>query len=129
MTPAVGMTTRLKTAPEQLAITPGPATAKPPKAAHSNHPRPLEVAQCSLCGIALPLGLMVPDGGRACADIRWYCKDAMSCTKRWTTAHPPGYAHMSAAPDDAFAGAEEATPDKASAERLGSMFEPAQSAV
>jgi hypothetical protein len=27
---------------------------------------------------------MMPDGGRACADIRWYCKDAKSCTERWT---------------------------------------------
>jgi hypothetical protein len=41
-------------------------------------------AQCSLCGIALPTGLMVPDGGQACVDIRWYCKDAKSCTERWT---------------------------------------------
>ena len=38
--------------------------------------RPLQVAQCSLCGIALPLGLLVPDGGEACADVLWYCKDA-----------------------------------------------------
>ena len=42
--------------------------------------RPLPSAQCSLCGIALPTGLMVPDGGQACADIRWYCKDAKSST-------------------------------------------------
>jgi hypothetical protein len=48
--------------------------------------RPLEAAQCALCGIALPLGLLVPDGGQACADVRWYCKDAKSCTERWTTA-------------------------------------------
>ena len=50
--------------------------------------RPLDVAQCSLCGIALPLGLLVPDGGEACPDVRWYCKDAKSCTERWTTARP-----------------------------------------
>ena len=37
----------------------------------------------------LPLGLMMPDGGQACADIRWYCQDVMSCTQRWT-ASPPG---------------------------------------
>jgi hypothetical protein len=42
-----------------------------------------------LCGIELPLGLLVPDGGQACADIRWYCKDAKSCTERWTAARPP----------------------------------------
>lgn len=94
-----------------------------------NHPRPLEVAQCSMCGIALPLGLLVPDGGQACAEILWYCKDAMSCTERWTTARPPGRAHLPATPDDAFAGAEEAVPVRASAERLGSMFEAARSAV
>ena len=52
------------------------------------HRRPLDVAQCSLCGIALPLGLLVPDGGEACADVRWYCKDAKGCTERWTTARP-----------------------------------------
>ena len=51
--------------------------------------RPLEVSQCALCGIALPLGLLVPDGGEACADVRWYCKDAKSCTERWTSARPP----------------------------------------
>jgi hypothetical protein len=82
-----------------------------------------------LCGIALPPSLLVADGGQACADIRWYCKDAMSCTERWTTARPPGRAHLPTAPDDAFAGAEEAVPVRASAERLGSMFEAAQSAV
>jgi hypothetical protein len=50
--------------------------------------RPLPSAQCSLCGIALPTGLLVPDGGQACADIRWYCKDAKSCTERWTASLP-----------------------------------------
>jgi hypothetical protein len=48
--------------------------------------RPLEVAECSMCGVSHPLGLLVPDGSRACADIRWYCKDVKSCTERWTTA-------------------------------------------
>ena len=129
VTPAAVMTTCPETGPEQLAITPGPAPAKPLTAMQRNRPRPLEVAQCSMCGIALPLGLLVPDGGQACADIRWYCKDAMSCTERWTAARLPGRAHMPTAPDDAFAGAGEAVPDRASAERLGSMFEAAQSAV
>ena len=58
--------------------------------------RQLESAQCSLCGIALPIGLMVPDGGQACADIRWYCKDAKSCTERWT-ARPPATRHVAPA--------------------------------
>jgi hypothetical protein len=50
--------------------------------------RPLEVAACSMCGVTLPLALLVPDGSQACADIRWYCKDVKSCTERWTTALP-----------------------------------------
>src|ERR1700745_3132272 len=62
-----------------------------------DHPRPLQPAQCSLCGIALPIGLMVPDRGQACADIRWYCKDAKSCTERWT-ARLPGHGHGGSAP-------------------------------
>ena len=45
----------------------------------------LQAARCALCGIELPLGLMVPDGGHACADLRWYCKDAQACTERWTS--------------------------------------------
>ena len=59
--------------------------------------RPLPSAQCSLCGIALPTGLMVPDGGQACSDIRWYCKDAKSCTERWT-ASLPRHAHIAPTP-------------------------------
>jgi hypothetical protein len=127
--PAAVMTTCLETGPERLAVTPRPAPTKPLTAMQGNRPRPLEVAQCSMCGIALPLGLLVPDGGQACADTRWYCKDAMSCTERWTTARPPGRAQTPTASNDAFAGAGEAVPDRASAERLGSMFEAAQSAV
>jgi hypothetical protein len=59
--------------------------------------RPLPSAQCSLCGIALPTGLMVPDGGQACADIRWYCKDAKTCTERWT-ASLPRHPHIAPTP-------------------------------
>jgi hypothetical protein len=47
--------------------------------------RALQAAKCSLCGLEYPIGLMVPDGGDACADLRWYCKDARSCTQRWTS--------------------------------------------
>jgi hypothetical protein len=50
--------------------------------------RPLEVAECTMCGVTRPLGLLVPDGGELCADVRWYCKDVKSCTERWTTALP-----------------------------------------
>ena len=65
-----------------------------------NHRRPLEVAKCSMCGIARPLGLLVPDGGGACADIRWYCKDVKSCTERWTAAlaQQPTYLPQEAQP-------------------------------
>jgi hypothetical protein len=62
-----------------------------------DHPRPSQPAQCSLCGIELPLDLMVPDGGQACADIRWYCKDAKSCTERWT-AKLPGTGRLASIP-------------------------------
>lgn len=55
--------------------------------------RPLPSAQCSLCGMALPTSLLVPDGGQACADIRWYCRDAKSCTERWT-ANLPRHPHI-----------------------------------
>jgi hypothetical protein len=58
-------------------------TSAPPTQ-HGGGRRGLQVARCALCGLELPLGLMVPDGGRACADLRWYCKDAKSCTERWT---------------------------------------------
>jgi hypothetical protein len=82
-----------------------------------------------LCGIALPLGLLVPDGGQACTDIRWYCKDAMSCAHRWTTASAPVPAHMPAAPDDTSRDAGKAAPDEASAELSGDMSEAVQPAV
>ena len=75
--------------PDQLPASPEPALAEPPAGEQgSNSPRPLDVAQCALCGIARPLGLLVPDGDRASTDTRWYCKDVESCTERWTTAHP-----------------------------------------
>jgi hypothetical protein len=82
-----------------------------------------------LCGIALPLGLLVPDGGEACADIHWYCKDARSCTDRWTTARPRTRAHTQAVPGSAVADAGEAAPDAAPAEQEGAVLAEATSAV
>jgi hypothetical protein len=83
------MTGSLTWEPEPLPATPRLEPADLPVTAPGDaNRRPLQVAQCSLCGIALPLGLLVPDGGDACDDIRWYCKDAKSCTERWTTARP-----------------------------------------
>jgi hypothetical protein len=110
VTPTAVMTTGLEPRPDQITTTPDPAPARPATATQRNQPRPLEMARCSLCGIALPLGLLVPDGGQACADIRWYCKDAMSCANRWTTASPPVRAHMPAAPDDTSPDAGKAAP-------------------
>jgi len=112
MAPDASSITRmsLESGPEQLPVSPRLESAEPSTAAQRDRLRPLEVAECSLCGIALPLGLLVPDGGRACADIRWYCKDVMSCTERWTAARPPGRAHMSAAPASAVADAGEGPP-------------------
>jgi hypothetical protein len=68
-------------------------------------------AQCALCGIVLAADLMVPDGGQACADIRWYCQDARACTERWTANSrlaPP--ASIPAAPDQASAESGEPRP-------------------
>jgi len=57
------------------------------------------VVSCWLCGIRLHHSQMMPDGGDACLDVRWYCKDARACTERWTStrrltraagAAPPG---------------------------------------
>ena len=101
------MTSR-ETEPEQLPASPHLALAAEPPAppAQRDRLRPLEVAQCSLCGIALPLGLLVPDGGQGCADIQWYCKDAKSCTERWTAAPPPQRVRMLTVPATAAAPAE-----------------------
>lgn len=41
---------------------------------------------CWMCGINLHSNQMVPDGGDACADVRWYCRDAQACTERWFLA-------------------------------------------
>jgi hypothetical protein len=106
--------TSQETRPEQRPASPQPAVADPPAAARREL-RPLEVAECDMCGIALPLALLVPDGGQACADIRWYCKDAKSCTERWTTARPPRDERTPAYPGDGVAGAGTAFPEAVSA--------------
>jgi hypothetical protein len=45
---------------------------------------PSIVETCWLCGSRLPADHMVPDGGSACSDVRWYCVDTRGCTERWT---------------------------------------------
>ena len=102
----------LETGSEQLPISPRLASVEPPPATHRDRLRPLEVAQCSLCGVARPLGLLVPDGGQACADIRWYCKDSKSCTERWVAARPPRQARVPVTPSPSFAGTEEPAPEE-----------------
>lgn len=46
---------------------------------------PVPIRSCWLCGIRLSGGQMVPDGGSACPDLRWYCRDIRACTQRWTS--------------------------------------------
>jgi hypothetical protein len=93
-------------------------------AQRDDRPRPLPSAQCSLCGIALPTGLLVPDGGQACADIRWYCKDAKACTERWT-ANLPRHPHI--APTSPSLAPPIAPPEPVPAELLSRPVEDAWS--
>jgi hypothetical protein len=123
-----GLATSPETGPEQLPASPHLTLAEPPAPAQRDRLRPLEAAQCTLCGIARPLGLLVPDGGPACADIRWYCKDAKSCTERWTTARPPRRAHTPAVPGTTIAGAGAPAPETARAGRLDGTLEQGQPA-
>jgi hypothetical protein len=55
---------------------------------------PAAVEACWMCGIRLPAEFLVPDGGSACADVRWYCVDTWGCTERWTSrrSRPAGAA-------------------------------------
>jgi hypothetical protein len=117
-----------ETESEQLPASPRLVLAEPPAPAQRDRLRPLAVAQCTLCGVTRPLGLLVPDGGQACADIRWYCKDAKSCTERWTAARPPRRAPGPAVPGTATTGAGEPAPDPALAGRPDGLLEEAQPA-
>ncbi len=60
-------------------------------------PRVPETVSCSLCGTAHPAGLMMADGGAACADVRWYCTDVLACTQRWTARSPSARRRAAAA--------------------------------
>ena len=57
------------------------------------------LVSCWLCGIRLHQNQMVPDGGHACLDLRWYCKDTRACTERWTSAQPRSRAAEAAQPE------------------------------
>jgi len=106
-------TMSLGTGSDQLPSSPRLAPPASPATTQRDHLRPLEVAQCSLCGIARPLGLLVPDGGQACADIRWYCKDSISCTERWVAARRQPSAHVPATASPALVAAPEPAADEA----------------
>ena len=92
-----------------------PASSLRDSAAHNYSAGALPVASCALCGLERPLGLMVPDGGSACADLRWYCKDARSCTERWTSRLGGPAVPTAAAPSPAPepAASESARPKRA----------------
>ena len=47
-----------------------------------------QVRSCWMCGIRMPASQMVADGGSACHDVRWYCRDTWGCTRRWTSRSP-----------------------------------------
>ena len=85
-----------------------------------DHPRLSQATQRSLCGMAFPLDLMVPDGGQACADIRWYCKDAKSCTERWT-ARLPGTGRLASIPSVGEPGPQYPQLNKPAGVGIGSM--------
>jgi hypothetical protein len=57
---------------------------------HQQRPVPLwgeraGIRSCWMCGIRMPADQMVADGGSACHDLRWYCRDTLGCTERWTS--------------------------------------------
>jgi hypothetical protein len=113
--------------PEQLPARPRLALADSSAAEQAGRrPRPLEVAQCGLCGIARPLALLIPDGGGACADVRWYCKDVESCTARWTAIHSGRSAYLPVIPGFAVADAAEPATAGTPTEPLGGTPEEAQ---
>jgi len=61
------------------------------------------VVSCWLCGIRLHHSQMMPDGGDACLDVRWYCKDARACTVRWTSGPLPTRVVEAASPESTTA--------------------------
>ena len=56
----------------------------PAAAGGDGSPGELANATCALCGIELSIISLVPDGGPDSAEVRWYCRDIVSCTERWT---------------------------------------------
>src|SRR5215471_6403357 len=77
-----------------------------------------QVRSCWMCGIRLPARQMVADGGSACHDVRWYCRDTSGCTRRWTSrsarrpAIRPDLAEPLETPDEHSAGLVAASPSR-----------------
>jgi hypothetical protein len=61
-----------------------PSRWSPAAARTDGSPGELANATCALCGIELSIISLVPDGGPGSAEVRWYCRDIVSCTERWT---------------------------------------------
>jgi hypothetical protein len=77
--PRAGTAARTETFPGEQAIT-GQLRSVQYWAEQAN------AKSCWLCGIRLPADQMVADGGSACVDLRWYCRDTWACTERWTSS-------------------------------------------
>jgi hypothetical protein len=79
VTPVYGSTSRARS----TADAGEPITGQLRSAPFRGEPAP--VRSCWMCGIRLSADQMVADGGRACHDLRWYCRDTWACTERWTS--------------------------------------------
>jgi hypothetical protein len=62
-----------------------PSRWTPAAAGGDGSPGELANATCALCGIELSIISLIPDGGPGSAEVRWYCRDIVSCTERWTS--------------------------------------------
>jgi hypothetical protein len=76
---------------ERLAVPGGELIMADPKHLASVPAGRGAVESCWLCGIHLPTGQLVADGGGACSDLRWYCRDMWECTQRWTARPARGH--------------------------------------
>lgn len=56
--------------------------------ARAGKPAADDQGRCWLCGARLGVHQLVADGGSACEDVRWYCRDTRACTERWTAQRP-----------------------------------------
>ena len=86
------------------------------------------LVSCWLCGIRLHHNQMVPDGGKACPDLRWYCKDIQACTNRAFPAQSQKRAAETAAPGNATPApsAQTANPSTDHPSQPGSPLAPAE---